>query len=287
MVGYFFVGGAPKSGTTWMQRSLDLHPQIVCSGEGHLHECIVRPVAEMIQAYNAKLRGVAELVYEGAPYCLPLSRDEQIELTRMVMAALMQRRGKPGARMIGDKTPANAKIVDDLAVLFPGMKFVAMVRDPRDVAASRIGHARRTGHAEADDRASDFYRELVSASARDWRSSVERSLQFAMRAPGQAVVVRYEDLVRAPAEGLARVFDFLGVETSTAELERIVRASSFEALSGGRKAGVESPGSFYRKGVAGDWPNHLNEEALEILARECGPAIDQAGYRIDRSQPAA
>jgi len=264
-----------------MQRSLDLHPQVVCSGEGHLHEFVARPLAEMIKAYNVKLAAVAEAVYEGEPYCLPVSRDEQIAITRMVMIAMMERRIKPGARMIGDKTPANAQIVDDLAVLFPGMKFIAMLRDPRDVAASRLGHARRAGHAEADDHSSDFYRALVAASARDWRICVERSFALAGRAPDQALVVRYEDLVLDPAGRLARVFDFLGVETSAAQLAAIVQASSFESLSGGRKPGVEARGSFYRKGVSGDWPNHLDGEALEILVRECGAAVGLAGYRIE------
>ena len=31
----FFVGGAPRSGTTWMQHMLDAHPDISCRGEGH------------------------------------------------------------------------------------------------------------------------------------------------------------------------------------------------------------------------------------------------------------
>jgi hypothetical protein len=31
----FFVGGAPKSGTTWLQLMLNGHPEISCTGEGH------------------------------------------------------------------------------------------------------------------------------------------------------------------------------------------------------------------------------------------------------------
>ena len=30
----FFVGGAPRSGTTWLQQLLDCHPDICCRGEG-------------------------------------------------------------------------------------------------------------------------------------------------------------------------------------------------------------------------------------------------------------
>ena len=32
----FFICGAIKSGTTWLQLMLDAHPDIACRGEGHL-----------------------------------------------------------------------------------------------------------------------------------------------------------------------------------------------------------------------------------------------------------
>jgi hypothetical protein len=275
---FFFIGGAPKSGTTWMQRALDLHPQIVCSGEGHLHEFVVRPLNELVLKYNAKMAAVAEAVYEGEPYCPPLSRDELLEVVRAVLVKLMRRRTKPGARLIGDKTPANAQVIDDLGVLFPEMKFVFMIRDPRDVAASRLAHAARSGYAEADDRTSEFYRELVRAAALDWRNAVEKTRAFAQRRPHQVATVRYERLVQDPRGELARVFDFLGARTRGGQLDEIVRGSSFEAFSGGRRPGLEDRRSFYRKGVPGDWPNHLTQEALEILAQTCGVQMELAGY---------
>ncbi len=42
----FFIAGAPKSGTTWVQRLLDAHPEIVCSGEGHFANKIAPPCKE-------------------------------------------------------------------------------------------------------------------------------------------------------------------------------------------------------------------------------------------------
>lgn len=278
--GYFFVGGAPKSGTTWVQRSLDLHPQIVCSGEGHLHEFIVRPMAEMFANYNVKLSAVGEIVYEGQPVCPPLTRRDQIEATRAILALLMGRRSKPGARMIGDKTPANAKMIDDLAVLFPEMKFISVLRDPRDVAASRLGHVRRIGRHEVSDRSSDLYRQVVEAAAIDWRLVVDRTQTFAETKPAQIITVRYEALIRDPGGELRRLFDFLDVETAPTQMDEIVQASRFEAFSGGRTAGVESGSSFFRKGVAGDWPNWLNDEAIAILSRECGALARHAGYDL-------
>ncbi len=284
MTDYFFIGGAPKSGTTWLQQCLDLHPEIVCSGEAHLHEFLVRPIAEMLGAYNAKLSIVAKQVYEGRPCYPPLTRGEVVDITRTVATMLLARRAKPGARLIGDKTPRNAQIIEDLGVVFPGMKFILMVRDPRDVAASRLGHAARAGRREAEDRTSAYYLDLVRGSAREWRMSLERTLAYAQSHPGEVITVRYEDLVRDARRELARVFGFLGAPATSAQLKDIARRSSFEALSGGRRPGEEDRASFYRKGVVGDWPNHLSREALEILFAECGSLMLRAGYD---PQPAA
>lgn len=282
---YFFIGGAPKSGTTWLQRCLDLHPHITCSGEGHFHEQIVLPIGEMLGKYNARLSAVAQFVYEGAPYYAPLRRGDQFRIARMVIADLMKRRLKPGTRFIGDKTPANAKIIDDLHVLFPEMKFVAMLRDPRDVAASRLAHSVKNGHTAAADRTSQLYGQIVQAAAEDWRASVTCTHAFADRRPDSIVFVRYEDLLERPAGELRRVLGLLGAEASDATVAAMVAGSSFQAFSGGRPRGVEDRSSFYRKGVKGDWPNYLDEAAVQRLLDTCGPALGLAGYDVAPSPP--
>jgi hypothetical protein len=282
---FFFVGGAPKSGTTWMQRALDLHPEVVCSGEGHFHEFIARPVAQMARQWNEKFAVVSAAVYEGRPYYAPISRADQIEIARAIISMLMRRRRKPGARLIGDKTPANAQVVDDFAVMFPTMKFIAMMRDPRDVAASRLGHAVRRGALDSDDHTAPIRRNIVRAAALDWRRVAERVRDFAAKRPDQLIVVRYEDLLTQTGPQLARVFAFLGVETSPAQLAEIVEASRFEAFSGGRTPGVEDATSFYRKGVAGDWANTLDPTDLATLRKLCAEAMPSAGYEIDETWP--
>jgi hypothetical protein len=279
--GYFFVGGPPKSGTTWVQRTLDLHPEIVCSGEGHMHEYIARPMAQMFREYNAKLATVGDVVYEGQPYCPPLVLAEQFQMIRAVMEILMQRRSKPGVRMIGDKTPANGKILDDFDRIFPELKYVSVQRDPRDVAASRLGHALRTGYAEVADRDSDFHLDVVKAAVEDWMLVFQRVAAYAGHRPGKVAYTRYEDLLADPAGELSRLFDFLGVSSTPDLLADIVARSSFEAFSGGRRPGEESTASFYRKGVAGDWRNTLSEKARAHVAEICGEAAAQAGYRLD------
>jgi hypothetical protein len=281
LVDYFFIGGAPKSGTTWIQRTLDLHPEIVCSGEGHLHQYIVRPLADTMREYNKKLAAVGDLVYEGRPYLPALGRNEQLAMLRVVLVQLLGRRTKPGARLFGDKTPANARIVEDFAVILPGSKFIGMLRDPRDVAASRLGHAKRTGHTEAEQADTAFYLEVVKAAALDWQGCADAMRKFAKERPDQSLSVRYEDLIADPHAELRRVFGYLGVQTPEPLLAEIVEQSRFEAFSGGRARGVENGASFYRKGVVGDWRNQLTADALAIVLDICGEAMGSAGYDVE------
>jgi hypothetical protein len=45
----------------------------------------------------------------------------------------------------------------------------------------------------------------------------------------------------------------------------VVYQNRFDRKAGGRSRGEEDPGSHYRKGVAGDWRNHLDDEHLDEL----------------------
>ena len=40
----FFIGGAPRSGTTWLQLLLDCHPEVSCRGEGLFWKELAEPL---------------------------------------------------------------------------------------------------------------------------------------------------------------------------------------------------------------------------------------------------
>jgi len=59
----FFVGGAPKSGTTWLQVLLDCHPQISCSGEGHFVGHLLPRLKSALESHNRFTIGKSESVF--------------------------------------------------------------------------------------------------------------------------------------------------------------------------------------------------------------------------------
>jgi hypothetical protein len=105
-VNVFFVCGAPKSGTTWLQSVLDAHPEVCCSGEGHFVQRFSLPAAQLFNTYNAQLTVEAEKVYEGRPSYQPVGQDEFDDMVRSFMLGRMSARATMETRWIGDKTPA-------------------------------------------------------------------------------------------------------------------------------------------------------------------------------------
>lgn len=278
-----FVCGSPKSGTTWLQKILDAHPSVACAGEGHFVEQIVNPMVRLLRDYNGKLRQVDERVFQGrAPY-QPLSEAEIVRIVRDLVARLMLRQEPPaGTEWLGDKTPRYTEGLKELKVLFPAARFIHIVRDPRDVAVSRLYHAKRAGYQDALTPGSDSYYELVGNAASAWAQHNGNVAAFAAAAPANAAMLhqlRYEKLLSDFDRVADELFAFLGVDHSAALIARVREATDFEQLSG-RKQGEEDPSSFFRKGVAGDWEGRLDHRALEIIGGRCGALMAVLGYSV-------
>ena len=278
MVQLFFVSGAPKSGTTWLQRILDAHPEVVCSGEGHFVEQIVRPLVKMKGDFNAKLAMDAERVFEGKPYYEPLGDAEVAPLARSLILHVMSKRAKGREpKALGDKTPRYTHGLASLSSLFPKARFVNIVRHPYDVAVSMLHHAFRFGHEDALQLGTQTHHTMVGNSASAWLHAQHNVGEFRKAHPGRLLQIRYEDLKADGPEVMGKVFRFLSVSDKAEVVEAALSESSFEKLSG-RKAGEENPRSFFRKGVVGDWQGRLDDEALRIIGERCGDLMKREGF---------
>ena len=108
--------------------------------------------------------------------------------------AYMRRDGKT---WWSDKTPPNIDHVDLLAEVFPGARFVELVRDGRDVALSMMTMPWGDNNA-------------YTCGLR-WASCIREGERQRAARPDEVLLVRYEDLVTQPAEQLQRVSRFLGM----------------------------------------------------------------------------
>ena len=276
-----FVSGSPKSGTTWLQKVLDAHHEVACAGEGHFIEQVALPMAKVLRTFQQKLVQVDERVYQGQSPYPALTNIEINAILRDTVVRLLLRQAVPeGTRWVGDKTPRYTDFLKELYTLFPAARFIHVVRDPRDVAVSRLFHARRAGIEQALVRGSEDYYKMVGNSAEAWalhNGNVDafRAIDEARR--GAVHELTYEQLLgdfESTAEGL---FGFLGIDRSADTIAAIKARTGFAALSG-RRNGEEDATSFFRKGVVGDWRGRLDGKALDMIERRCGALMRAKGY---------
>lgn len=274
----FFIGGAPKSGTTWIQLLLDAHPRIVCRGETHAINHLGPLLLDAVGRHNRMLEPKSRVEFAELPRMAMFDEDDTLCLLGGALLLLL---GKdlpdPPPLVLGEKTPDHVRCFAVLRAIFPEARFIHVVRDGRDCVVSGWFHSLRQA-GRGGDEGPRIPADYVGLCAREWAKDLDDAERFASRHPGVCATVRYEDMLAAPVPTLARLFGFLGLEADEAVAARCHEAACFERLSGGRRRGEARAGSFFRRGVAGDWRGHLPDGLAEAFRREAGGWLDRFGY---------
>ena len=312
----FFVVGQQKSGTTWLMRILDSHPEILCRGEGRFFGAEWRQKSiRRIDArrppsslYNSVLDAkYLRLWVERSVWSREGDADEHLaNLTRMAIDYfLLGELARSGKRLVGDKSPLLVpETIEEISAIYPEARVVHIIRDGRDAAVSALHHswnfgkkgkndevsAKREAYREDPDRMlnsgeSVFAGNSLARMAAEWAARVGRTVEDGPALLGENYAeVRYEDLLARPEAEVRRLLEFLGADADDETVRRCVNAASFEKLSRGRERGEEDPSSFFRKGVAGDWRNTFTEQDRRVFEQAAGDLLAQLGYE-DRGPP--
>lgn len=315
----FFVVGYQKSGTTWLMKMLDSHPEILCQGEGrpfgrdwrqeHLKQR--RESYPPTSLYNAVLSS-EDLRYwtERSVWSKRDDPEEHLNnITRLAVEYfLTQQLLKTGKRLVGDKTVLpSPEIIKEISEICPEDKVIHIVRDGRDVAVSAMHHrwnqaedqggttmltpeqlAKRKAYREDPQKLLEtgegiFPDGWLRNIASKWSASVSETMKDGPVLLGANYAqLKYEDLLEEPEEEMGRLLEFLGADASEQSLDQCVSAGSFEKLAGGRRRGQEAA-SFFRKGIAGDWKNVFTEKDKQEFKAAAGDLLIELGYEEDNT----
>src|SRR5262245_46987852 len=185
-----FIGGFFKSGTSLLRAMLGQHPNIAAGLETYWFDIDW----DDLSAKNSK-----ERLYRLAAYSArELSELEAMAAQSANVGVFLSRLLDDYARKQGkgrwaEKTPGNIIHAQRLFDLWPDAKLIHIVRDPRDVFASRR-QARKW-----DD--PDYFAEIWCS----FFGAAEKAKQAPSWAKDQFLEIRYEDLVMAPERTMRAV----------------------------------------------------------------------------------
>jgi len=280
-----FIGGAGRSGTTLVVDMLGLHPHLspiyetdfvlqlaglLFASQGLTYPELSEEVLRRMDHWSESLphrphnKQPYERYHHGPHYILfdrnfvlactsDLLRDIEKgrvrEGFRDFLVALFEeqcrRDGKP--RWI-NKTPAYVVHLPLLRRLFPEMRFIHCIRDGRDVACSIVGRPFGPGN--------------LPEAALWWADRVAKGVKFGREHPDQYLEVRYEDLVRRPAETLRRMLEWVGEDGDPEEI-----------LQQYGKDAVELDSSRLER-----WKGSLSPEQNRMFREIAGDTLSYFGY---------
>lgn len=272
-----FATGFDKSGTTWLMDILNHHPEITCRGSGQIFN-FYKDIHFLSDhgGYGVFVKNAIEARWFGMGGKVWFDEKVVAANFRNLVAASFERYNIKKSKYVGDKST-----VQDVALIrqmFPKAKIICMVRDVRDVAVSFAYHFKRGNSNKFNDDGT-FQEAYLKQVMEAWCAYSEHIRKC--MTDSDLKVVKYEDMLANPRAVIAEIYKFMNVAMDDNLLKKVVEETSFENMSGGRKAGEEDQNSYFRKGIVGDWVNHFGEKEKEIIRQIGGEELIRWDYTKD------
>lgn len=239
------VVGAGRSGTTWLERLLMVHPEL--GGVPLKESWIFEQLAPLWTSYEADPRGLASWVDAAAFRAAVRAFCDQ-----MFAAALA--RFSPGARIFVEKTPVHSFHLARVAELYPQASVIHLLRDGRDVARSMA-------------QVPFFNIPDEPAGAALWARTIAAVRADSSRFPRYREL-RYEDLYADPGARVAELWRWLGLPVDPSTRAALTAAAGERVSAHAGSAPTLGPGSW----------RTLPAIALAGVYRAAGSELVAEGY---------
>lgn len=273
----FLIIGSGRCGSTLLRRMLDAHAAIHIPPETYVLGEVCRLYMRNRQMDWKYLVNTVYAVFEFCPefdkfdmHLSPLVHrmwalpESERSLARLLDAFYRYhaQTHKLECTLWGDKTPQNTFELDVLHQTMPHARYIHLLRDGMDVAASFVERG-----LIAD----------LSTAGKHWQKSVLLSRAFMQAHPQQCVEVRYEDLVAQPEQHMQRLCAFLGIGF---DREMSARRSHTQAMGDldayAHYSKVLEPVS---KNYIGLGRQTLSAAQRQLLVQEIGDTLHTMGYQ--------
>ena len=276
-----YIIGTERSGSNLLRVILNAHADIdvphpphilkyfhaLAPGYGDLRERrararLVRDVLRLLRVhiYPWSFQVDASLVVDGA----------QPQTLLGVFASIYdQHRTHTGKRRWGCKSTFMVHHVDEALERDPGAKFIWLVRDPRDVAAS----SRRSVFSP--------FHPLFTAEL--WDAQQKEAMRVAAMHPEAVLMVRYEDLITALEPTLEKIMGFIGEDLQPAMLahEKTSAAKKGANLS----ESWQNTGAKVKSDNSGKYKEALSVGEIALVQVAAGETMTALGYALDSVPP--
>lgn len=202
---YVFLGGVPRSGTTLLQRIMGAHPDFYAG-----------PEFDFIPGGLMNLRHQMRKAIESGRISQIVDEPTLDKAFRRFLSGIFQKKlAREGKSLFCEKTPASALHFQDLERIFPESSFIAVIRDPRDVANSMKMVKRKT--IAKGVRPPRFVRS-VTASIEEMNRFFE-AIDESCANSSRVHLVHYEDVLSDPEREVRRICRLLEIDFSERMLD--------------------------------------------------------------------
>ena len=162
---------------------------------------------------------------------------------------------------------------------------IYIVRDARDVALSAYARSGQIGIVDQDFDA--FLPSFLQGRANPygaWDRHLRSWLDGPLAKAGKLLVIKFEDLRRAPETAVSRMVEFVGVPMTPEKVRAALANNSVDQMrikeEKSRKLyrSTTEDGRFVRKGAVQGWRAVLTPAQLQMFEQYAGPELSRMGY---------
>ncbi|KAM3922398.1 sulfotransferase 2B1-like [Leptodactylus fuscus] len=153
-------------------------------------------------------------------------------------------------------------------------KIIYTMRNPRDVIVSMFHFTKILSLYTPAENFQNFIEDFIQGKALfgSWFDHVKGWMQ--MKDDERFFFITYEELLQDLRGGVIRICKFLGQELDDAQIDLVVKHSTFKSMKENPMSNWSqipseimdlSKGAFMRKGISGDWKNHFTVAQSEYF----------------------